>query len=76
MDVAMNRHPGHPLLYVAPLRAGMRRIARALGMAVSPIGGELRRLNRIGAGAGSRVERVRIVKQTLAHRGNGPNRCC
>ena len=54
----------------------MKRIARALGATVSPLAGELRRLNRIGAGAGSRVERVRIVKQTLAHHGKGPNRCC
>jgi len=80
----MNRHAGHPRLYAAPLRgfyiaplgAVMRRIARALGIVVSPIAGELRRLNRIGAGAGSRGERIRIVKQTLAHRGRGPNRCC
>jgi hypothetical protein len=80
----MNRHAGHPRLYVAPLRGlyiaplwvVMRRIARTLGIVVSPIAGELRRLNRIGAGAGSRGERVRLVKQTLARRGNGPNRCC
>jgi hypothetical protein len=32
----------------------MRRIARALGIVVSPVAGELRRLNRIGAGAASR----------------------
>jgi hypothetical protein len=47
-----------------------------LGVVVSPIGGELRRLNGIGAGANSRIERVRIVKETLAARGNAPNRCC
>ncbi|MGH7913465.1 MAG: hypothetical protein ACREPW_02290 [Candidatus Binataceae bacterium] len=72
----MNPHSGHPRRYAALLRAGMRRIARAAVIAVAPIAGELRRLNRIGAGAGSRHERVRIVKQTLAHHGKGPNRCC
>jgi hypothetical protein len=80
----MNCHAGYPRSYIAPQRgryaaslwAGMKRIARAMGAVVSPIAGELRRLNRIGAGAGSRGERVRIVKQTLAHRGKGPNRCC
>jgi hypothetical protein len=80
----MNRHTGHPRRYVAPLRGlhiaplrvAMQRIARALRIVVSPIAGELRRLNRIGAGAGSRGERVRLVKEALAHRGNGPNRCC
>jgi hypothetical protein len=72
----MNGRAGHPRFYIARLRAGMRRVACALGLVVSPIAAELRRLNRIGAGAGSRGERVRIVKQALAHRGNGPNRCC
>jgi hypothetical protein len=37
---------------------------------------ELRHLNGVGANASSRSDRVRIVKQTLAHRGEGPNRCC
>jgi hypothetical protein len=54
----------------------MRRIALALGAAVSSIASELRRLNCIGLGADSRGERVRIVKQALARRGQGPNRCC
>jgi len=54
----------------------MRRIAQGLVTALAPITAELRRLNRIGAGAGSRGERVRIVKQTLAHHGTRPNRCC
>lgn len=72
----MNRHNGPPRPYIAPLRAAMRRIARALGKVASLVAGELRRLNHIGAGADSRVERVRIVKQALARRGNGPNRCC
>ncbi|MGH8338240.1 MAG: hypothetical protein ACRETL_15770, partial [Gammaproteobacteria bacterium] len=76
IGLAMNRRYGSPQRLGAPQWAGMRRIARALSMAMAPFAGELRRLNRIGAGAGSRVERVRIVKQTLAHRGKGPNRCC
>jgi len=54
----------------------MKRITHTLGAIALPLATELRRLNRIGAGAGSRVERVRIVKQTLAHRSKGPNRCC
>ena len=52
------------------------RIAQELGAALAAVVAELRRLNRIGAGAGSRGERVRIVKQTLALRGKGLNRCC
>jgi hypothetical protein len=72
----MNSHAGHSRLRGAPLWTGMHGIARALSMLVSPLAGELCRLNSIGAGAGSRLERVRIVKQTLARRGNGPNRCC
>jgi hypothetical protein len=54
----------------------MKRIARAMAAIVSPIAGELRRLNRIGEDAGSRGERVRIVKRALARPGKGPNRCC
>lgn len=84
IGIAMNRHAGDPELHVAPpqglnvvtLWTGIRRIACALSIVASPIAGELRRLNRIGAGADSRTERVRIVKQTLADRGKGPNRCC
>jgi hypothetical protein len=80
----MNRQIGHPWDSAAPSRgnraaslwAEMKRIARAMDAVVSPIAGELRRLNRIGADAGSRGERVRIVKQALARRGKGPNRCC
>lgn len=80
----MNRRVGHPRNCIAPsrgsypalLRAELKRIARAMAAIVSPIAGELRRLNRIGVGAGSRGERVRIVKQALARRGKGPNRCC
>ncbi len=40
------------------------------------IAGELRRLNGIGVGGKSRDERVRTVKEILAHRGEGPGRCC
>jgi hypothetical protein len=84
MVFAMNRHAGHPRDCIAPspasygasLRSEMNRIARAMAAIVSPIAGELRRLNRIGADAGSRGERVRIVKRALARRGEGPNRCC
>jgi hypothetical protein len=72
----MNRAAIHPRHYAAPLWARMKRIARAMRVAASLTAWELRRLNRIGAGAGSRGERVRIVKQTLAHHGKGPNRCC
>lgn len=45
-------------------------------MALAAITAELRRLNGVGAGTSSRVERMRIVKQTLAHQRKGPNRCC
>lgn len=60
----------------APLWASIQRIARMLGIAMTPLANELRRLNGIGAAAGSRGERVRTVKQALARRGDGPNRCC
>jgi hypothetical protein len=76
MTVAMNRHVGHPDRYVAPPWAGAMRIAQELGSALAAVVAELRRLNRIGANAGSRSERVDIVKQTLANRGKGLNRCC
>jgi len=76
MTVAMNRHVGHPDRYVAPPWAGTMRIAQELGSALAAVVAELRRLNRIGANAGSRSERVDIVKQTLANRGKGLNRCC
>jgi len=52
------------------------RIAQELGSALAAVVAELRRLNRIGANAGSRSERVDIVKQTLANRCKGLNRCC
>jgi hypothetical protein len=52
------------------------RIAQELGSALAAVVAELHRLNRIGANAGSRSERVDIVKQTLANRGKGLNRCC
>jgi hypothetical protein len=76
MGLAMNRHFGHPNRYVIPLWAGTMRLVQELGSALAAVAAELRRLNRIGAGAGSRSERVDIVKQTLANRGKGLNRCC
>ena len=76
ITLAMNRHVGHPDRYVAPAWAGTMRIAQELGSALAAVVAELRRLNRIGANAGSRSERVDIVKQTLANRGKGLNRCC
>jgi hypothetical protein len=80
----MNPHAGHPRSYAAPLRgryviplwAGMKRMARTLESAVALFVAELRHLNGVGANASSRRERVRIVKQTLADRGKGLNRCC
>jgi hypothetical protein len=54
----------------------MKRMARTLGRAVAILVAELRHLNGVGANASSRRDRVRIVKQTLANRGKGPNRCC
>ncbi len=72
----MNRHIGHPDRYVAPRWAATMRIAQELGSALAAVVAELRRLNRIGADAGSRSERVDIVKQTLTNRGKGLNRCC
>ena len=72
----MNPHFGHPDRYVAPQWAGTKRIAQELGSALAGVVAELRRLNRIGANAGSRSERVDIVKRTLANRGKGLNRCC
>jgi hypothetical protein len=76
IDLTMDIQAGVRERHAAPLWAGLARIARAVGAAVLPLAGELRRLNRMGAGAVSRRERVRIVKQTLAGRGKGPNRCC
>jgi hypothetical protein len=72
----MDRHAGHLGRYAALLRAGTERTARILETAVALLVGELRRLNRVGASASSRSDRVRLVKQTLAQRGKGPNRCC
>jgi hypothetical protein len=76
ISLAMNRHVDHPDRHVSPRLARTMRIAQELGAALAAVVAELRRLNRIGAGAGSRGERVRIVKQTLALRGKGLNRCC
>jgi hypothetical protein len=72
----MDRHAGHLGRYATLLRAGTERTARILETAVALVVGELRRLNRVGASASSRSDRVRLVKQTLAQRGKGPNRCC
>jgi hypothetical protein len=72
----MNRHAGHLGRYAVSLRTGTERTARILETAVALVVGELRRLNRVGASASSRSDRVRLVKQTLAQRGTGPNRCC
>jgi hypothetical protein len=76
MALAMNRHISHPDRYAAPRWAGTMRVAQELGSALAAVVAELRRLNRIGASAGSRSERVDIVKLTLANRGKGLNRCC
>lgn len=76
----MDLHAGHSKRQArrqaVSLWAGMRRIARTLNAAVALMAAELRHLNGVGANASSRSDRVRIVKQTLAHRGEGPNRCC
>jgi hypothetical protein len=69
-------HAGPLGRYAASLRTGAERIARAIDTAVVLVVAELRRLNGVGANASSRSERVRLVKQTLARRGKGPNRCC
>ncbi|MGA8567446.1 MAG: hypothetical protein WB580_06600 [Candidatus Binataceae bacterium] len=72
----MDRHACHLGRYAVSLRTGTERTARILETAVALVVGELRRLNRVGASASSRSDRVRLVKQTLAQRGTGPNRCC
>ena len=76
IDLTMNVQAGARERHAVALWAGMTRIARAIGAVVLPWAAELRRLNRMGADAVSRRERVRIVKRTLARRGQGPNRCC
>jgi hypothetical protein len=72
----MERHAGHPRRYAASLWAWAARIVRAIDTDVVLVVAELRRLNGVGANASSRSARVRLVKQTLARRGKGPNRCC
>jgi hypothetical protein len=72
----MDRHAGHLGRCAVSLGAGAERIARAVEAAVVMVAAELRRLNGVGANASSRSDRVRIVKQALARRGQGPNRCC
>lgn len=76
LGLAMNRYPDHPEHGAAKLGAWMTRLARTVVAAAAPVVAELLRLNRIGAGAASRSDRVDAVKQALAHRGEGPNRCC
>jgi hypothetical protein len=51
-------------------------MARTVRSAVALLAAEVRHLNGVGANASSHRDRVRIVKQTFAHRGKGPNRCC
>jgi hypothetical protein len=72
----MDLHAGPLGRHAASLRARAERIARAIDTAVVLVVAELRRLNGVGANASSRSDRVRLVKQTLARRGKGPNRCC
>ena len=72
----MDRRTGNLGRYAASLWAGAARMARAIDTTVVLVVAELRRLNGVGANASSRSARVRLVKQTLARRGNGPNRCC
>ncbi len=72
----MDRPAGPLGRHAASLRAGAERIARAIDTAVMMVVAELRRLNGLGANAASRSDRVRLVKQALARRGQGPNRCC
>jgi hypothetical protein len=62
--------------YVDSLRMRMLTIARALESAAAAVVAELRHLNGVGANASSRSDRVRLVKQVLAGRKEGPNRCC
>jgi hypothetical protein len=72
----MDLHAGPLGRHAASLRAGAERIGRAIDSAIVLVVAELRRLNGVGANASSRSDRVRLVKQTLARRGKGPNRCC
>jgi hypothetical protein len=60
----------------ALLWAGAERVAGVIDTAFAHMVVELRRLNSVGADASSRNDRVRRVKETLARRGKGPNRCC
>jgi hypothetical protein len=72
----MDRHAAHLGRYAASLWAWAARIVQGIDTAVVLVVAELRRLNGVGANASSRSARVRLVKQTLARRGKGPNRCC
>jgi len=72
----MDRHAAHLGRYAASLWAWAARIVQRIDTDVVLVVAELRRLNGVGANASSRSARVRLVKQTLARRGKGPNRCC
>jgi hypothetical protein len=72
----MDRRTGNLGRYAAALWVWAARIVQGIDTAVLLVVAELRRLNGVGANASSRSARVRLVKQTLARRGNGPNRCC
>ena len=72
----MNRSYGATTGYVDSLILLTMRIVRALESAAAAVGAELRHLNGVGANASSRSERVRLVKQALARRNEGPRRCC
>lgn len=66
------RRPGRLVL----MPSALLRLPDWWRAAAALIAGEIRRLNRVGAGARSRAERVRAVKAALAGRGEGPRRCC
>ena len=76
----MSQHRGNPPVrpgqYSDALCGWIVRSGRALGAAVVPLLAELRYLNRIGAGARSRSDRVAAVKRALSRHGEGFDRCC
>jgi hypothetical protein len=76
MGVAMDQSCGAAAGYLDSLRLRTMRIVRALESAAAAVVAELRHLNGVGANASSRSDRVRLVKQTLARRNEGPRRCC
>ena len=72
----MNQSWGAAAGYVDSLRLRTIRIVRALESGAAAVVAELRHLNGVGANAPSRSDRVRLVKQALARRKEGPHRCC